>query len=265
MCDSCEYNKDYIYNNELELCKKCRDIKSNKLITKTNSKKQYFLNNKDIENVRHISYKGIHETYLYLLNDMENISINKWGSEKIIKEKLNQKEEKLNKKKQDKDFRKKELLEHLREIGLNNIRKDSSLCQDYIEKGENSGFDKYQIGEIMKEMKFYYEQTNYKKLLREQRYFEKKQFFDYYYDWTDEDEEDLRKQVKILALNKYVEINYMNHHKMENEIPISLKFNAMKYSRQLYEKNNIKKKTIKRDKFILQHMESVLKKIKNPI
>jgi hypothetical protein len=168
-------------------------------------------------------------TYLFLVKDIENVCIQKYGSkeayQKIMNDKLTKKKEKQDRIVKSKEAWRKELNHYLKSIGLNGVRSDSSLCDNYINHGPKSGFTKEEIGEIMLEMKFYYDHTNYRNILHTMRREEIADMRDYggYYVWTDADEEELRDDAKLKALYDYVSENFDDTHKCIIEIPLSLK------------------------------------------
>lgn len=114
------------------------------------------------------------------------------------------------------------------QIGLPGIRSDSTMCAKYIEHGEKSGLTIEQIGDIMSEMKFFYEKTNYNAVLYQLRGEEMSAMREYkgFYRWSDDDEEIIRKQAKHQALEKYVKNNYDHIHQLILDIPLSLQQEA---------------------------------------
>jgi hypothetical protein len=242
MCDSCNYNHMHINNDDLEICTTCKNIIPTKLITKTDAIKNYVLNNNDLDGVRHISYRTMYTTYLYLIEDVEYVAIKKHGSIDKLNDKICKKKELVIARKRNKDnlisLRKKELTEYLNSINVE-LRTDSVLCSNYIEKGEKSGFTPQQIGDILKEMDFYFNCTNYKTMLPTyRRQLQNSYYYNDYYNynrWTDKDEERLRSKVKDIAMCEYIKQNFLDTHKIILEVPYSLKSVANKYTKQFYD------------------------------
>lgn len=254
MCDSCE--NDNNYNNPiLQLCKTCSKMDSNKLITKTDAIKKYALNKKDLDNIRCKSYMNQYKTesYLFLIKDVKTIAINKYGTEEKLNEKINY----LNKRRESKQNRKNNqmienrnnLNKHLKQIGLGGIRNDSTLCENYIEKGEDSGFTVEEIGKILLEMRFYYNYTNYNDLLKKYRHDERYEFW----HWDADDEESIRIRAKSDAIMEYTRINFKNPHKMISEVPLSLQYKLNKCIKQIDKEN----KKIKGDQLIKRYEKNM--------
>jgi len=247
-CESCltieenlnsfSQNSETICENRLNLCKKCHLNKENKLITKTNAKKEYMLNDKDIEKLRYITRRnsfrhGINTT-LYLVKEIEKISDEKYGNkekrENIRYEKNQKKEQKEKQKECHKENRRKNIDNYLKNIGLSGIRSDSMLCENYIEKGEKSRYNIIEIGIIMKEMDFYYSVTEYPMILSKMRREQRKEY-EYSPFHIEEYEEILRREAKSKALKKFIDLYYKNIEKMEL-VPESLKQETEKYCKK---------------------------------
>lgn len=199
-CDNCDYDSIFMTNEEMIVCKDCFNSEPYSLVTQTNALKEYPITKKDLLNIRRIKYKGMFTTYLFLIKDIHNICIQKYGSEaeykKIKATKKNKQKEKQDLKKHLQKQRTTELANYLKSIKLY-IREDSTLCYNYIQKGEKGGFTKEQIGEIMLEMKFLYEKTNYANILRSLR----REYRSYCFRrWTDNDEEMIRQLAKQQVL-----------------------------------------------------------------
>jgi hypothetical protein len=86
------------------------------------------------------------------------------------------------------------------------LRTDSTICKNFI-----NGCDDYTIDEIakiMKEMKFYYEETNYSSILKNVRHKyigEQRQYG--WYEHDDDNEEIVRENAKKIAMNEYIKKN----------------------------------------------------------
>lgn len=245
MCDSCDYDCNNIEDDRLDVCKECRSKKPSLLITKTKALELYPLSKDDFDNVRHIQYNGVFVTYLYLIKDIEYLCVKKHGSKEksdaVIEKKLNKKLEKKKYIEDSRNFRRKELDDYLKSICLPGIRNDSVLCENYINQGIVAGFTKEEIGVIMTEMKFYYEKTNYSKILYKMKGDELEDRKEHrgWYCWTDSDEEDVRERSKRKALYDYIERNCNNSHQIILEIPKSLKPLADEYYGKLWRQGKI--------------------------
>lgn len=232
MCDNCDYDSNDIDNDDLTVCKTCYKLETKVLITKSRASELYPINKTDLDTVRHIEYKGTYTTYLFLIKDIEYICIKKYGSVEKYKsammEKNKKKEDRVKYANNSKDFRRHELDTYLKSICLPGIRNDSVLCTNYIEKGDKSGFSKERIGQIMLEMKFYFDKTDYQSLLYilKGEEIEDRREYKGFYVWTDDDEEMVRQEAKDKALYKYIKNNCNNNHNLILEIPKSLKQKA---------------------------------------
>ena len=228
MCDNCEYDSKGIYADELDVCKECRGTKV-ALITQSDAVNRYPIAKNDLESVRRIQYKGTYVTYLFLVKDVEHLCIEKFGSDEAYKKVMADKDVKKKERKdrvvKNESARRKELDEYLKSVGLTGVRGDSTLCDNYIEKGDKGGFSKEEIAKIMKEMEFYYNCTEYKSILYNRRNEEFRYMKEcgMYHKWTDEDEDDIRDEAKDSALQGYVMKNFNDVHKCILEVPPSLK------------------------------------------
>jgi len=262
MCDYCNYDKHTIYTNNLQICKECKQ--KNVLITQSKGMKKYALSKTDIVNIRHIQYKGSYLTYLFLKKDLHRISKKKYGSTEarkiVVNKRKNRREERENKCSENRKYRYDKLNNYLKQIGLPGIRSDSTICERYIELGEKSGFTVEQIGDIMSEMKFFYEKTNYSDILYRLRGEEMREMREYkgYYRWTDDDEEMIRKEAKHDALEKYVKSNYDNVHQLILDIPLSLQQEAQKIYQQIKVKSY---KQPKQPKQVFDEKDQIIKKL----
>lgn len=216
-CDSC--NNDTNYNNpNLYVCKQCFNQDAKKLITKTDAIKEYALSADDLEDVRNINYKNAYRsiTFLYLRSDIKRIAIEKYGSEEKLNEKIKSKNKRSDENKKIKEEtvtkNREKLKNYFDQIGLK-IRSDSKLCENYIKYGDKCGMTVEKIGQIMKEMEFFYNYTDYPNILKKNRYDS---------DDSDDDEETLRDDSKEEAIKKYIKENFSDTHKLMETIPLSL-------------------------------------------
>lgn len=169
-----ELNKNI---EEWNIWNKCKFIKSNfddsndsnyKMITATDCKKDWYLNDKDLLNLNVISVYN--KTYkkmmrLFYKNEIiEYVLIKHGGSKKFsqfINNKINNKTKRILNK-SDKINKRRELLtEKLKEQKLT-LRSDSAVCDDYINGIRD---DINEVVNIMVEMNYYMTKTNYKSIM----------------------------------------------------------------------------------------------------
>lgn len=234
-CDHCEYNYDDIKKEPLNVCKECRNQNQDarRLMTKTEAKKTYKLNDNDLVNIRCYKYKGTYLTFLYLIKDLILISYNKHGRliyNDDFKTRDIQKEK-------EREKRKLELQKFLLSKGRE-LREDSMICQKYIELGDHSGFSMNAIADILDEMDFYIEKTEYRTLLRKKR--REEQMDMYRSKWTEDMEECLRRRVKNLALKRYIKNIYKEPHMLINSVPKTLINEALSLSAEMYNEIEVK-------------------------
>lgn len=143
-------------------------------ITKTSAKSDWYLNEKDLENVeyeeaRNPRYKCASPMALYKINDIKTVFCNKYNiqqNEESIQLKLNEiekvKNEKRIKRQQNKNnkeaIRRNDLQECFNRYNLE-IRNDSKLCSGYID-GTLKDWTCEQIARRTMEMKFLFENNN---------------------------------------------------------------------------------------------------------
>ena len=223
LCDSCTNNANMYSNCKLNLCKNCLSIEPSILITQTNAVTEFPVTVKDLTDVRCFSRKSAWSrhsyTHLFLIADITQVAINKYGSENGFKEaqtqriikKTNRSLAKLN----SKEMRKNALTTHLQSLGLPGIRADSVLCEKYV-TNQPDALTIEVIGEIMLEMRFFYEQTRYPDIFSEQR----EDAGEYYV------EEEVREDAKNEALREYV-LNKPNFDLMN--VPNRLRQKATQY------------------------------------
>ncbi len=233
-CKVCIKNKG-VSNNGLVICEECLSPASMKLITKTHAQRRYVLSAKDLQGVRHaLGWSNGHNlaSSLYVIDDVEKVAIQKYGSYenviKKIKERDNRKNDIEKRNKDIKTSRRKQLNKYLIDIGLNGIRDDSIICQEYIDNGSKSDYTLEKIGDIMLEMEFYNTITDYQNQLRIVRTELKSAL------GKCVDDDDIREETRHRCLHKYVKDNYMNHHKMIDELPSTLREEAFQISNAYY-------------------------------
>lgn len=167
-CNNCFGKKNIILSKHL--CENCKILDKYSLITKTNAKKNYLLNDYDLSNLKYYNGKTSYciATY-YTIDDLNNVfSIKHNISKDDIKEYLRlilekKKERKIKSeliKENKKIERKNKLITELKKVKLN-LRNDSVLCQDYI--NGDSKYDLQDIIQRMCEMKYLFEYCHMKK------------------------------------------------------------------------------------------------------
>lgn len=256
ICQGCGQDNANV-RDDLLLCKSCFNPSSGKLVSQTEAKRSYALSQKDINTLNYAtsynSHSGNFDTKLFLKSDLNSCAVAKYGSQEKLKEQLENRHKRRteiqNRKEMAQQDRRRKLQKYLVSIGLPGIREDSTICSDYIEEGEDSGWTIESIGDVMKEMDFFYSKTNYPSVLRETR----REYgggwqprYEYgvrreWYQWTEDDEEEVRQEAKHRSLSEYIKKNHQNPHKISNEVPDSLK------------------------PIVDQMMEKYLKKIKPPV
>jgi hypothetical protein len=149
-------------------------------ITYTRAKKEFYLSDKDLESMvckeaNNPHYKCASPMKLYLLSDIQEAYdyIKTCG---ILQKRIESREKRSDaaKKrierqqefaKQEQNERRSELQQMLKAYNCT-LRNDSKLCSDYI---DNNIGNKYHIAQVMNEMKFYFEHTDYKNLMKKDR------------------------------------------------------------------------------------------------
>jgi len=125
------------------LCNLCSNKDENTYMTKTRIKSEFFLNDKDLENVNNITTKNPHyrsqSMYLYNLYDAKKKFVEKYGDDepmeekqqKLLLKKIERGKRVINSKEKITDTRKKLLETKMAEKRLE-IRSDSKLCAGFI-------------------------------------------------------------------------------------------------------------------------------------
>lgn len=151
-----------------QICKQCTEIDA--LITKTRSKSEYKLTEKDIQSLPFVlrpnpRYKCASPMTLFLTSDVINLSHQKHGGKEGLANKIAKSENIKLKRQQTKDNkisnRKKVLQDALSKHGLT-ARSDSKLCASYIQTGCGNMED---IVSQMLELHFLHTYTKYKSIL----------------------------------------------------------------------------------------------------
>lgn len=252
-CDGCKNNNGKI-NNDLILCKNCLNPKSLKLITKSNACKKYLLNKNDFDDLRFAhGYMNIYgvRPCLYLIDDVEEKSIEKHGNIKNVLEKIKKRNDKkkeiLKRKRENKKLRKLDLLNHLKFLNIKNPDHyiyNNEMCKNYINNCVNRSMTVEEIGNKILEDIFYDEKTEYNKIF----YKIKRSKMDYNYNGYyrrnrfDKDNNfinSIKEKAKEEALYNYIEKNYLKTFKLLDELPESLKKKAFDISTMIYNVNNL--------------------------
>ena len=267
-CKGCHNLGGYL-RHELILCDNCFKRESGKLMTKTATMSEWALSQKDLDGLEHAlgynTYSREYNVKLYLVEDVKSRSIEKYGSLVKVKNKLEDRTNRIEQKQESlkklKEYRRKELDEHLKSICLPGIRNDSAICDEYIEKGDKSRWSIREIGAIMTKMDFLYKHTQYSKYLKDiRRDYDRYRFNNYY-------EEEVRQRATKQAIKEYVRLNFDNMNKINEEVPESLRETINNYSAKLYEEkikkwkttNNWMEDQIKKNKQILKESKKIKK------
>ena len=247
ICEACNTNEG-ILNNDLIICEACMIQSSMKLITEANVIEKFVLTPDDFNGMRSaIGWSNNNNAMcnLYIRDDIEKLAIQKHGGSNGISKKIVDRESIRNNivYQQNKiiENRRIKLDNHLLNIGLNGLRNDSVICQEYIDKGDKSGYTVESIGNIMLEMEFYFTKTNYRSELKKTRK-NLRSIHKCHNKWISED--DVRIEAKKICLTQYVKDNIMNHDKIVDDVPPTMKEHALKIRDKLYLKMNKNKDKI---------------------
>ena len=193
---------NYFYNNRI--CRSCeKDNDKYKTITKTTAKKEYFLNDDDLEKIDCLEVNNPHYSCassmkLYCVNQVIKLADEKYKSsfdqvkrEKEEKRKIRQRNKKikLKEKENNENKRRQELQQALFKYDLK-IREDSRLCQGYIDGSIN-----WELTNVVKmccEMHWLYNYTDYRSQI-DKEIKENKNIFEYFN--FEEIESDVRSDV----------------------------------------------------------------------
>jgi DNA repair protein len=174
-CGMSTSNVDHFYN--YHICSSCRrEIPKYKLITKTTCKKEFCLSEKDLTGLDHVLstnpyYRSSAPMMLFLESDIKEYAYDKYGGVDGLQNKLKKRQESLEKRRQTKknvrENRKFEIQQELAMRGMN-VRNDSKLCQGYINNTLDSRWTLEKVVDMMIEMKWLYEYTDYQQELDKQ-------------------------------------------------------------------------------------------------
>jgi len=205
ICIHCNTEYPYKGNKLFTFCSTCAVL--NLLMGKTTAKKEYILNDKDLENLRSLTRKNTYgtECHYYYIGDLKKKADEKHGDKfeelKLKKKERSDRTKALIKEKEvaknkirckNKQF----LINKLKTAGLQ-FREDSALCEEYIEHGEEGQYSSDTIVKILEEMEFLFKNTNYKNLMKKNRH----------QRYKVNCEEEYRNAMKAIAIKKYMEIH----------------------------------------------------------
>ncbi len=221
-----------ILRHQLVLCENCIEDNNN-LICKSDAMKNYALSNSDLEFVPFAYKQNACQAYsmLYLITDIENKAVEKYGSVKKVMDvlKSRQKKKELKSKKiRDKiSERKSHLIKCFRAVELDNIslNLNDPASQDFI-KGTKS-VKAEDLAAKFKEQEFFSKYTNYKVVFNNLKSYTRGNMFGYTYDQLEE-------LAKDEALKQYVIKNINDHRILELTVPKSLKQKTYEYSTKYY-------------------------------
>ena len=161
ICTECNIKKG-IFSNifNIIICGDCKNKNKYYLITKTNAKKEYLLNDNDLIDIPFINKNSSYGPATYYskenllnylsikhdikINDVHNYIENKKREKELLKQ---EKQNRINEKKEIKKLKRRDnLINALSNYKLN-IRNDSQLCKNYID-----GSNEYTIKEIVQRM-----------------------------------------------------------------------------------------------------------------
>jgi len=172
MCDSCGWEGDdeniiLGEGENLQLCCECLNSDS-RVIEASKISTMFRLRIADIKDVRSIKIGSRFMRTYYLVQDLEEVVIEKYGSvekmQEIRNETKNRKQKIKNEKKESRDERKRCLEAQLGKYGLQ-ILSNSKYCNDYIEMGESAGYGLDDIAVKMAEVDFLDKYTRYFELI----------------------------------------------------------------------------------------------------
>jgi hypothetical protein len=198
------------------LCKECKN--EDNLITKTVAKSTWKVNDSDLAKLPALIQRNPHcrsaaSMQLFFKDDIKQLSLAKHGEEGLAKKLERSKNLKM-KKETAKDTRKASLVEALQAQGLT-LRSDSRLCEQYISNGKGN---LSKIVDIMAEMKFYHEKTDYCDILDSEIDLEKSSGYRY-------DIEECKDAARQKALKKWLQ-NNNNPERWDDSVPPSIRKSA---------------------------------------
>ncbi len=241
-----------VMNNTLIICNECLNPSSWKVMSKTIIMEKYALNKKDLIGVQYatgwIAGSNI-SRHLYLIDDVEAVAIRKYGSRQNVMKRLskrkNKREYKIKRKNEIEHMRKITLHKYLINLGLDGFKDDNDLCLNYVKTGEPS---KEKIATELIEMDFFHKKTIYESALKSNRKL-----------GVYQSEQELIDSAKDMGIAQYAKDNFLNTHKMIDEVPLSLKDRISHFVEYYYEKYNTTGIYISRSKRISDYTQQILK------
>jgi hypothetical protein len=194
----------------LILCNNCKNLHKYTLISKTNSKKLYYLKDADINNLKSFTKNTSYGIgTFYIESDIINAFCNKYNTDihnyqKVIDNIINEKKIKMEKKLQNsinkKNERKQILINKLKSRGLS-FRKDSVLCEKFINGDKSLNIN--DVVNRMCQMKYLFEYCHMNNC-KDEVYKEQQEEFEagYFPDCSVFD------QAEYIALSKYSNNEY---------------------------------------------------------
>ena len=198
------------------ICKICIEKEDYKLITKSEAKKTYLLNDKHLNELecfkkKNPVYRNAHEMCLYFEREIIEKSQNIYNNLEDEFKKREDRREKRNKTiENNKLTRKKKLIEELSKKKLK-LRSDSYLCEKYINGSKEVSLE--YIVDTMYEMNFLFSYTNYINILSNNINEIKDEGM--FYNIEEEKE-----YAKDIAIDMFVMANLKNKDKKKNKINI---------------------------------------------
>jgi hypothetical protein len=234
-CVACDKHNG-VQNSGLVLCEKCLKPNAFKLITKANAMKQYFLTNKDLIGIPYAigwpTGASNTQSILYVIDTVEDVAIKKYGTRenaiKIIKERDQKKKYMKERKECMKIDRQKELTKYLEKLKLNHLHNELFICNEYVQQGAKCEYTLEDIGGILNEIEFYINKVDYRSRIKDVRHQLHKRH------GKSVTENAIVQETMNQCLIKYVRDNYMDHHKMIDEMPATLREKAFKLSDMFY-------------------------------
>ncbi len=195
---------------DLILCDNCRYLDKYTLITKTDSKKNYYLKDDDIDNLISFTKKTRYGPGTFFIkSDIINVFCNKYYTnidnyqsvlDTLKNEKNIKKQQRSEKKNNDKEKRKQMLIDGLNNRGIS-FREDSTLCQKFIDGDKNLNIN-FVINRMC-QMKYLFEYCHMNEC-KQQAYEEQKEELNagYFPDIS------ILDQAEYIALKKYSNNKY---------------------------------------------------------
>lgn len=156
----------------IRLCDRCASKDSGQILTKTDAKRRYAMTDADLVSLPHIEVRNPHyrrasDMKLFVRKYVKSAALRKHGGkEGLVKRRERNRragEKRSHTIQRAKDARKIELTAALADRGLE-LRPDSRLCEEYVERGRHTlEF----VVDTMEEMRFFHRHTNYVEFMRD--------------------------------------------------------------------------------------------------